>query len=418
MKIAVVGSFENSLNKLYKEIKQKEQQKNISIDLVLICGNLQAFRNKNDLKCVDCVEGWKNLGDFNEYFSGKRKATHLTLVIGGQEEASNYLKTLPYGGWIAPNIYYMGYSNVIRYNGLRIGGLSGMNDKLFDHLYKTDIVKAGYFERLPFDQRDRRSVCYTRYLDVYRMLQVKNGVDIMFTFDWPLDVLGDKQSTIQCQRKLPFAFQNGDLFNDLGNEMYKNVLDQVMPKHWFAGKVKLNLNKTYRHNLSTVTEFHSLNKYDPKRENCQIFDIDHDPTNKTGLQYDAEWLAILKATDQYVSIEREPTNQPPESHIFVESSLKSELEADIRKVLKEKLNINRNFAISAPLMCFGIDRNPARTKNYVNPQTSQFCKSLKLTDPNKLILNATKHHSEDDAKKYYGLLNGWISKIVCSHPSK
>ena len=32
----------------------------------------------------------------------------LTVFIGGNHEASNYLQELPYGGWAAPNIYYMG----------------------------------------------------------------------------------------------------------------------------------------------------------------------------------------------------------------------------------------------------------------------------------------------------------------------
>ena len=31
-----------------------------------------------------------------------------------------------YGGWVAPNIYYMGFSNVVRFGGLRIAGLSGI----------------------------------------------------------------------------------------------------------------------------------------------------------------------------------------------------------------------------------------------------------------------------------------------------
>lgn len=42
------------------------------------------------------------------YYSGEKKAPVLTLFIGGNHEASNYLAELPYGGWVAPNIYYMG----------------------------------------------------------------------------------------------------------------------------------------------------------------------------------------------------------------------------------------------------------------------------------------------------------------------
>ena len=31
-----------------------------------------------------------------------------------------------YGGWAAPNIYYMGAAGVITFGGIRIGGLSGI----------------------------------------------------------------------------------------------------------------------------------------------------------------------------------------------------------------------------------------------------------------------------------------------------
>jgi len=42
------------------------------------------------------------------YYSGEKVAPVLTVFIGGNHEASNYLQELPYGGWVAPKIYYMG----------------------------------------------------------------------------------------------------------------------------------------------------------------------------------------------------------------------------------------------------------------------------------------------------------------------
>lgn len=53
-----------------------------------------------------------NHTDFNlincRYYSGEKKAPVLTIFIGGNHEASNHLQELPYGGWVAPNIYFLG----------------------------------------------------------------------------------------------------------------------------------------------------------------------------------------------------------------------------------------------------------------------------------------------------------------------
>ena len=46
--------------------------------------------------------------------------------MGGNHEASGYMQELPYGGWIAPRIYYLGHASVVSFAGLRIAGLSGI----------------------------------------------------------------------------------------------------------------------------------------------------------------------------------------------------------------------------------------------------------------------------------------------------
>ena len=35
------------------------------------------------------------------------------MFIGGNHEASNYLRELHYGGWAAHNIYFLGVSGVV-----------------------------------------------------------------------------------------------------------------------------------------------------------------------------------------------------------------------------------------------------------------------------------------------------------------
>jgi hypothetical protein len=54
------------------------------------------------------------------------RADHFLCAVGGNHEACNHLWELYYGGWVAPNIYYMGHAGVVNFGGLRIGGISGI----------------------------------------------------------------------------------------------------------------------------------------------------------------------------------------------------------------------------------------------------------------------------------------------------
>ncbi len=47
-------------------------------------------------------------------------------AVGGNHEAANHLWELHYGGWVAPNIYYLGAAGVVNFAGVRIAGLSGI----------------------------------------------------------------------------------------------------------------------------------------------------------------------------------------------------------------------------------------------------------------------------------------------------
>lgn len=111
------------------------------------------------------------------YYSGEKVAPILTIFIGGNHEASNYLQELPYGGWVAENIYYMGYAGVVNVNGIRIGGISG--------IYKGFDFYKGHFEFPPYDNSTMRSVYHVRQSDVFRMKQLSGNIDIMLSHDWP-----------------------------------------------------------------------------------------------------------------------------------------------------------------------------------------------------------------------------------------
>ena len=69
-----------------------------------------------------------------------------------------------YGGWVAPNIYYLGYSGVVQYGGLRIAGLSG--------IYKHHDYEKGHFEQPPYNGSTVRSTYHVRNFDVFKLKKV------------------------------------------------------------------------------------------------------------------------------------------------------------------------------------------------------------------------------------------------------
>ena len=110
MRIAVEGCTHGELDKIYETIAELGKR----VDLLICCGDFQSVRNVADLKCMACPDKYKEMHDFYKYFSGAKKAPIPTVFIGGNHEASNYLQELPFGGFVAHNIYYMGYAGVIK----------------------------------------------------------------------------------------------------------------------------------------------------------------------------------------------------------------------------------------------------------------------------------------------------------------
>lgn len=125
--MAVQGCSHGCLSQIYDSIAQYESTHDgRKVDLLLLCGDFQALRSSHDFASLAVPPKYHALGSFHQYYAGKRKAPVLTLVIGGNHEASNYMWELYHGGWLAPNIYYLGAAGSVLVNGVRIAGASGI----------------------------------------------------------------------------------------------------------------------------------------------------------------------------------------------------------------------------------------------------------------------------------------------------
>ncbi|XP_054164863.1 lariat debranching enzyme B-like [Oppia nitens] len=392
MKIAVIGCSHGELDIIYEDIRGIEERQKTCIDLVIICGDFQAVRNEYDLQCMAVPFKYRQLQTFHKYYSGQSVAPKLTLFIGGNHEASNYLQTLAYGGWVADNIYFMGYASVVRFKGLRIGGISG--------IHNNKHTNSGHYERLPYDEDTKRSAYHMRQSDVYKLMQlnggsndneseIKQSLDVMISHDWPLNIhsCGDVDGLLRRKRHFLHDIRN----NCLGNPLLEPLMRQLKPKQWFSAHLHVRFEAfiNFTPDMSVQTRFLALDKVLPKRQYMEIIDIEPtEQSDSNDFEYDAEWLAILQSTNKLMSIDKRC------SVPSLVMSRHSVSESDINKVKQlfdNDLKIPKNFKIQEPaLNGSDNDSDPQRIRNYVNSQTVEFCKKLGITDPMSAIIESMK----------------------------
>ncbi|XP_037063769.1 lariat debranching enzyme isoform X2 [Peromyscus leucopus] len=308
MRVAVAGCCHGELDKIYETLALAEQRGPGPVDLLLCCGDFQAVRNEADLRCMAVPPKYRHMQTFYRYYSGEKKAPVLTIFIGGNHEASNHLQELPYGGWVAPNIYYLGLAGVVKYRGIRIGGISG--------IFKSHDYRKGHFERPPYDSSTIRSIYHVRNIEVYKL----------------------KQATDKEQ----------------------------------AGK---------------ATKFLALDKCLPHRDFLQVLEVEHDPSAPEYLEYDVEWLTVLRATDDLINVTRNLWNMPENNGLHTRWDYSATEEA--MKEVMEKLNhdpkVPCNFSMTAACYDPSKPQTQVQLVHRINPQTTEFCAQLGITDINVIL---------------------------------
>ena len=88
------------MDQIYEAVKFHERENQYKVDLLIICGDFQAVRNEYDLQSMAVPEKFKSMCSFWKYYAGVKKAPILTIFVGGNHEASNFLSELPYGSKI------------------------------------------------------------------------------------------------------------------------------------------------------------------------------------------------------------------------------------------------------------------------------------------------------------------------------
>jgi len=67
MKIAVEGCAHGELDNIFDTVVELQRRDNVTIDLLLICGDFQAVRNLSDLKAMAVSPKFQQLQTFHKY---------------------------------------------------------------------------------------------------------------------------------------------------------------------------------------------------------------------------------------------------------------------------------------------------------------------------------------------------------------
>ena len=261
--VAVQGCSHGELDAIYDALEAYRVGKlgnnddtinhSASIDVLLCCGDVQTLRNTDDFHSLNVPPKYKRIGDFHAYYSGQKVAPILTIMVGGNHEASNYLQELHYGGWVAPNIYYLGAAGVInickktsssRVSSFRIGGVSG--------IYSSHHYRLGRFEVPPYGQSELRSVYHTREVEVKRLEALasmnERPIDVFISHDWPRGIY-QHGNVFQLLKKKPF-FQKEVHENNLGSPANEQLLHLLRPRYWFSAHLHVKFSAEVRHRSS------------------------------------------------------------------------------------------------------------------------------------------------------------------------
>ena len=398
---------------------------------------IQAVRNSYDLNAMAVPMKYREIGDFHEYYSGSRKAPYLTIFVGGNHEASNHSFELFYGGWVAPNIYYMGAANVLRCGPVRIAGLSG--------IWKGYNYHKPHHERLPYNDSDLRSAYHVREMEVRKLLQIRTQVDVCISHDWPRAIEWTGNWKRLFARKKDFEAESRE--GTLGSPAARYVLDRLRPPYWFAAHLHCKFAGMVEHDAaeasqtqdtnqrdlpsqsntiaekdSTVSEelrallpdafkrpealkppkpktlpfpedisnkttrFLALDKCLPHRDFLQLLEVEstndqvHDSVARPySLSYDKEWLAITRVFGKSLIVgdaqARPPNN---EGEPYYRDQIETEAEWVEEHLVKQgKMGVPENFELTAPVFDASVSlRTTEQPVEYTNPQTSRFCDLL------------------------------------------
>lgn len=273
--------------------------------------------------------------------------------------------------------------------------LAIMSCDLISGIYKKHNYRRCHYEFPPYTEDTKRSVYHVRELEVFRLKQLSNKIDIFMSHDWPMNVdkFGDEMSSTNLVAMNPH-FQK-DVDNDrLGSPANKEILEHLRPFYWFAGHMHCRFSAVVPHSADySKTKFLALDK---AANNCEqqkfieILDINVEEREDCPcpLSYDLEWLTILHLTQRLSTGKKcfnsMPIENGPLRWIYTPTDEEKEF---VLSKFDNDLIVPLNFCRTRRPDNLEV-KNLLQCNANFNPQTAQLCSRLDIEDPVRVAMMA------------------------------
>lgn len=272
--VAVQGCCHGALDGIYAACASHEKATGRKIDFLVCCGDFQAIRDESGLRSMAVLPKYRVLGDFAAYYRGEKQAPYLTLFVGGNHEDSDWLAAECYGGFLAPNIYYLGHSGAVVVDEcVTVAGLSGIfkgHDYLQPyprrpfhaseagkrsayHVRRIEVEKLKAFSKALacVQQQQQRPTCPAKALTAEsgapasRCAAAFSRVDLFVSHDWPAGITkyGDEEQLLRFKPYFADDIRHGAL----GNPHTMPLLRVARPRYWLAAHLHCKFGATVPH---------------------------------------------------------------------------------------------------------------------------------------------------------------------------
>ncbi|KNC53998.1 lariat debranching enzyme [Thecamonas trahens ATCC 50062] len=324
----------------------------------------------DDLASLSCPPKFRAMHTFHNYYSGTSLASVPLLFVGGNHEASSHLREVFHGGWIAPNMYYLGAAGAVSFNGIRIAGISG--------IYKSHDYHKGHFEIPPYNSSSLRSAYHTRSIEVFQLKALRHAdIDVFVSHDWPTGIAlkGDLDELLRIKSFLRKEIADGSF----GSPPLADLLDTLEPKYWFAAHMHVKYPAIHTHASGAKTKFLALDKIRPGGDFLQVVDVEPTtpfepahPSEANALCYDPLWMAALKETYPLMNFTSARTQLP--------TSLPDQPSADAVTAMRDAI-VAANGSLAIPANFVRVDPFAGGVYHPGSPQTVALLALLGIDSP-------------------------------------